>query len=81
MEAWEGALDGGKPGASAVFRAMGHVVQDGAENARGQTGHSVPPKESQGRRFSGLGFKRQVIVRATLTLAVCLALSSGFRLF
>lgn len=41
VEPWEGALDGGKPGASAAFRALGHVVQDGAENVRGQMCHCV----------------------------------------
>lgn len=44
VEPWEGAVDRGKPGASAALRALGHVVQDGAENVRGQMGHAVPLK-------------------------------------
>lgn len=44
VEPWEAALDLGEPGASAASRALGHVVQDGAENVRGQMGHTVPLK-------------------------------------
>lgn len=56
VEPWEGALDRGKPGASAALRALGHVVQDGAENVRGQMGHAMPLKgRDRGRRSHEVG--------------------------
>lgn len=54
VEPWKGALDPGKPGAFAALRALGHVVQDGAENVRGQMGHAAPLK-GRGRRSHEVG--------------------------
>lgn len=56
VEPWEGAVDRGKPGASAALGALGHVVQDGDENVRGQMGHAVPLKvRDRGRKSHEVG--------------------------